>query len=333
MSYSRTRNESSLMYMIFCTFLIIDNLIAFTVSGVSGSSFIFHTMNFIRTIVSCAVPGFLFVKGYESGLSNKEKKPKTIFTEIKFLLYPYIITTIIYWIVLFILGEAELKPIALIKTAFSLHFYIVPVLIQFCILSPVINKIISGKNHYTVLLLSMAISIFSAVLLPAKLAKCLFTTYLLCYCAGFFLGKNHTRISEQAENKFIKFLTAYIAVLIAAEIVSAMYTFTSGNFIIILKQAVTCLYSAVASAFVLTLCIRKAKTELFKRTYFISLSKAMYKIFLWHMLPIVATTIALINSEIISEFGGFVIKMLTTAVLIFCIAYSTYRKGTKNGTE
>ena len=332
MSEKRSQNEMSLMYMFFCTFLILATLIQYTMPEIGGHSFVYNIVSTIQVIITCGVHGFVFVSGYKLGIARHNAK-KVEFPKLKKIILPFAGAVAVFWVFLVVLGEAETKPVALVKIATSYNFYIIWILAQFKAISLLYKKVKLHINMYTAITIALVVSLLSVTLLPSRVHKMLFTTYLVCYTIGYYAGKQRAIVCEFAKNNFVMIAFFYVASLIITESLTIIYAFTSNVPAVMIKQIVTGIYIPLAIIFILSLCVNLADSNLCSTSFFAVLKKSGYYIFLWHMLPITATSIILVDSEIVSDVGGFAIKLLATAAIVGMILYITYVKERKrNGT-
>ncbi len=327
------KTQIGLMYIFFCGFLIVSNLIASTMSEISGSSFLYKIASTIQILIACAVYGFVFTQGY---ICANRKKPYTFcsfVSKLKNLFLPFVASVVIYWVVMVILGDAELKPVALVKIAFGYHFYILFVIFQFGFLSLFADKIAKVSKSSFLIAIALIITLASVILLPAKVNKYTFTTYLLCYVLGYVSGRNADKIELKAKTNFNGFVFLFIISLIITESISIIYAFSNSTYAATLRQAVSCLYNPVACVFILSLCTRLCKKNICNTAFFKAMYNSTYHIYLWHMLPIISVSIILIDNEEMHKTGGFVIKLLTALIVTAIVLLLNYRKkDVKNGT-
>jgi len=333
MTNTRTKNEISLMYIFFCAFVVMTNLIMSTLPEISGHSFIYSVINTIRILIACGVHGFAFIGGYRLGMENSTVSVKNFFLKIKRIIFPFIIAVIVFWMFLTVLGEAEIKPDALLKIATGYHFYIVIIQIQFMLLSAFAGKLMNRVNMYVAITLALVVSLLSVTLLPARIHKLIFSSYLVCYVTGFYTGKKYNSVCNIIKSDFAKIVFFYVVSLIITESLSIIYAFSSNVPEVVIKQIATGIYNPVAVIFIMSVCIRTADKDFCISPLFKAYRRSGYYVFLWHMLPIAISGIVLIDSEEVSELGSFVIKTVATIFIIavvLCIAHIKERKS--NGT-
>lgn len=328
------KNEIKIMNIFFCLFLVAGNLIWFTRSEIRGISVVYQLVNALQLLVSCGVYGFAFVMGYGAGGYQKPIGTKEVFDTLKKLIVPYIAAVFAYWIVSFILQDAELKPVGLYKTAIGHHFCIVFLLIQFVLMALFTNKA-RRINPKKVLIVSGAVSLCSVLFIPQGISKYIFASYFFCYTLGFYFGENADAVRKYINQKFVKLSSLYFISFLVLVIITIIYEFNNRIPFVMLRQIITAIYNPVASVFVFALCTKISKRRFADTILCKSLSVSSYHIFIWHMLPIISVNHILhLNNE--SEgIGWFVIRTgitLIVMMLIVLINYMKIRRGKEDGT-
>lgn len=111
----------------------------------------YHVVTFLRQISTFAVPGFLFISGFFISFLAKGKDAKVtweqVLPRIKVLIFPFIIWTIIRFVLL------RRFPENLEEALDPYHF--VPLLIQFYLLSPFL--VVLAKKNWKLLLIGAAV--------------------------------------------------------------------------------------------------------------------------------------------------------------------------------
>ena len=333
MTGKSTKNEISLMYIFFCAFLILTNIILSTMPEINGHSFAYRVINTIQILIACGIHGFVFAEGYKAGLCTEIPSFKSLIKDIKRLILPFIGALAVYWLFLVVLGEAELKPIALYKIASGYHFYIVFIILQYLIISQLMIRFGNRLNLFAGISIALIISLLSVTCIPAKIHKVLFTTYLMCYITGFFCGKNTDAVHGFVKNNFVMIVFFYTISLIITESISIIYAFSSNVPVVIIKQIATGIYNPVAVIFIMALCIKLSEKEFCNRKSFRVLKKIDYHVFLWHLLPIEVSSLVLIDSEDVAKIGGVLIKTASTAIVLLIIYGIFYiNERNNNGT-
>lgn len=333
MNNKNAKNEISLMYIFFCAFLIVTNIISSTMPEISGRSFAYRVINTIQILIACGIHGFVFAEGYKAGIRTEALSFKKLFVKLKRVIVPFVSAIIVYWLFLVLLNEAEVKPIALVKIALNYHFYIVLVILQFILISQIMPRLGNKINVFVGIAVALIISLLSVTCIPTKIHKVLFTTYLICYMTGFFAGKNREEVTEFVKTDFVKILFVYVISLIITESISIIYAFSSNVPVVVMKQIATGMYTPVAVIFVMALCMKLSQKDFCEQKSFLVLRKTEYHIFLWHLLPIEVCSLALVESEIILKVGGVLIKTVST-ILVMLLVYWIFhvKERNNNGT-
>lgn len=333
--------EIDLASVIFCIFVVVIHLLSQTVLELGGKTLSWRITYGFQRILFCAIYGFMFLSGLKSFLNRDEAfSIKDYYAgRFKKIILPYAAAILTYWVVLFVLGLAELKPHMLARYFFlgslAAHFYFVIAIAQFYLLYPLTKKILSSYSVRIILLVSAVLNIISVVLLcKNEFFNRLFVRYLFCYMLGAVIATHYESFTEMAKKHFIKILIIYIVALSAEE--TAAYAYVGNDISYRIQQVITVIYMPAAVVFWFALCVRVAPgARIAKTAIFKAVSRNTYHIYLWHMLAILVVNSFLTDSEGFTVMGELAIRtgitLASMAVLI--IMRSFKKKGLYHGTE
>lgn len=338
---SKYKNEIELASVIFCAFVVVIHLLSQTVLELGGKTVSWRITYGFQRILFCAIYGFMFLSGLKSFLnSEKEFSPKRYYIgRFRRIILPYAVAILTYWVVLFVLGFAELKPDMLAQYFFlgtlAAHFYFVIAIAQFYLLYPVTKRVLGLFKPRTILAVSAVINLVSVLLLcKNSFFNRLFVRYLFCYMLGAVIAIRYHSFKDMAKTHFGKIALVYIIALAAEEI--AAYAYVGNDISFRLQQVITSIYMPAAVVFWFSLCVRLAPAARIVHTaVFKAISRNTYHIYLWHMLAILVVNSFLTDSEgftVIGELGIRTAVTLVSMAILVCIR--NYRqKGLYHGTE
>jgi surface polysaccharide O-acyltransferase-like enzyme len=292
--------------VIACFSVIIVHVSAIgIVSSESGSLYNKGIILFNR-FFKYTTPVFLFLSGITSfyGYRNREYKYIDFLNRrLKTVVFPFLIWSSIYYLILVYTGTYEFDFIFYIKNLIlgnmSYHLYFIPILLQMYFLSGIINYFLKKMDAKKVVLISVIINIlFMKLYFPYS--DRFFGKYILFYILGVYLTKEY--------DTFVIFIKN---IKIPVTIIFFTSTFFYAVFYYIkrydLMDYAWLFFSVSGIFFLFNISRYLEKKDKFKNKQIRKLSKSTYYIYLIH--PLVLSFISRVLS--VYEYN------LTTILLIY----------------
>jgi len=328
-----SKNETGLMRIFFCIFIIISTVITFTINEISGIPFYF--VKSFEILISCGAYGFAFLIGYRLAIHDLPDTFKGYFKVFKKRVIPFLYAIVVYWLIKLLVGDAELKPIALFRLTYSYHFYILLVALQLLVLTMLFGKQINKFNPCIFVGVCALVHITLDFLLSAKIYKYIFIGYILCFSVGFCTGKNYDAFKNFVLKKFKKAVFAYACFFALTIIVFILLGFKKDPVMRSMNTIMLSVNTCLACVFTAALSIRMCKNPTFYGKTAKLLADSSYLVYLWHTLPVIAVHNILLTSEDISKLEGVLYKLvsaLSVAITVIIVVYINKKRREKDGT-
>ena len=317
---SSRKAEITLLNAVFCIAIIFVHLLSEPVSEISrgvlgGAVFA------VQRILICALYGFIFLSAEKLALGAYKRKSVREFFRgrvIKIIL-PYIAAVLVYYAAYL---KIQAQPPRLGELAVFMltgnvaaHLYFVPVIVQFYILTPLIDKIADKLGAGYVIISALILNLIGAVFLSGlDFYSSLFIKYLFCCILGYYAGRNYDKFIDFIKRHKGALCAAYLLAL-CAEIWSA-HAALSGGIPLPIQQTITTLYMPIAVTFWYMIFMRFAD-----RCGAITnaVSGSSYHIYLWHILFITFSDFLLDKIGIGGIGARFLIRCAITLLLCACI--------------
>lgn len=151
---------------------------------------------FIRQIVNCCVAVFIFLSGYFTNIEKiKNNKKEYITKKIKMLIIPYIIWSIIYFIIKLANNTISINAKTIVLNLFfgyaSAQLYYILVLIQLILIAPIIINI-KMKHQYSNIFIFLITPIYIICMetfyLTMQKQIPLYATFFMAWIIFYYLG-------------------------------------------------------------------------------------------------------------------------------------------------
>ncbi len=325
------------MNAALCVMVIFIHLFSEGIVGLPRGSGRWWLVYIPWTVISMAVYGFLFLSGLKSFL-RKEPEPLGVYYKKRFfaVIVPYLVAVTVYYIIYhFAFGY----PFTLAKAAefyllgtISAHTYFIVALFQFILLMPLWRRLVAACNP-TVLFafacfatlafrpvdqalasvlpgIGGGMSVYTAIL---NYTDRIFLSYLAVWMLGCIAGSRYDRfvsyLTERRRAVFVLFF-AVTAVLLGLLWFSERYGVSIGYFGVI---QLAYYVSAILALSALTL--RLGETKLPENRVVRWIDRNSYRIYLYHMLVLVAAQGLCNRFSVQSIAVRFVIELVLVAAV------------------
>lgn len=322
--------EISLLNVIFCLLVIFIHVCSEPVTKlISGS--IAHTVIFSAWKASAfVVQGFIMLAGAKLYLSGKKEKFLSYITARFTKIYvPYSIAVAVYYMFFFYRHyyPFSLKDLGMyiLRGDLSAQFYFVVVIMQFYLLKKLWDVMVSRVPAILGILSALAISILGIFYLGKAFGMYndrVFTTYLIYWVLGCYIGKNYDTFKNILIKSKAWILAGYVLVALAE--VWLGYTHILPVYLSEILHMLYCML-AIFSCYIITLRFGERIMHLNVAK---SINSASFHIYLWHVL-ILSSTDMILSGLGITDIGiRFVIRTLTTYVvtIFLCAKYVKSKK-------
>lgn len=246
-------------------------------------------------MLSCAVPGFIFLSGLKLSLKPVKDWGKFYWRRFTSVIVAYLIWMPVYYAFSWKLGYYESIGIkhfftVLFDGTSTAHFYFIVVIVQFYLLHP-LWQALTTLPAIPVIAIAAVITGYSQVWLPIIFDNNgivplltndrLFTNYLLYYIIGCYIGRNYDKFTEILH----RFRLAAYAPFIWLAVVDLFFSYRVMAYheINLWLYYVNMAYCVFAILSALALCTAIAKKHS-PSGFIICLDKASYYIYLTHLL-------------------------------------------------
>lgn len=162
----RLKSEISVLNVLFCLMVIFIHITSYTIAALDAASPTVKVLHAFWRLCSCAVYGFIFLSGVK--LFLKEDKDfslkKFYVSRLKKIVLPYVVAVIFYYLFEISRGyyEFSFKELGffLLSGKIECHLYFVVIIIQFYLLMPLWQKLVSLKNKPLLLTGAFLLNIF-----------------------------------------------------------------------------------------------------------------------------------------------------------------------------
>lgn len=319
----KRKDEISLLNVLFCLAVIFIHIISHAVSSFNPNTVSYNLAMFPWRVVSFVVQGFIMLSGIKLFLTKKDEIPlkKYLILRINSIIVPYTICFMVYYLFYVIVHNYPFNIAFILKQFFTgnlvCHLYFIPIMVQFDLLLPLWKKVINKYSPLIVIPFCLLISQIFEIYFPTMINIAfpdfsfayndrLFTTYLVFYVAGCYIGKNY--------NEFLKLIAEnFKAICLCfsfAFMMFAIYTYLAFNGIayVPFMNHVHYLYVVFVLIFLYACAIKVAPYIMKKFKFIKNIDNASYYIYLWHMLVLFLSNFIIEKFGISSQFCSFIIR-------------------------
>ncbi len=325
--------ELSFLNTLFCLLVILIHVLSSPVTAFEKESLQYLLALIPWRLSAFVVQGFIFLAGVKMalGFNKNVSYKKYLSARFSAVLIPYIIWVFIFYIYFISRNYFgfSIKDFAgyVLRGDLVSHFYFVIIIVQFYLLRP-LWKLMTEKIKFPVaLFMTITVMILSKVFLPALFGGYtdrIFTTYLIFWVCGCYMGANYESYTEKilGRRKIITLLFFAAAALEA----TLSYVHFTGNRIFCIEE-MHLVYCILAVMFVVALSFSLGE-KIMKSRLLKEIDKASYYIYLVHPLFIFMVDEKMQELGIISISNAFLVRaaVVYTASILSCIAYEKIKR-------
>lgn len=292
----KRKSEISYMNIFFCMGVILIHVLSDAVTELPRDSVPYMYIYNIWRMLTCAVPGFIFLSGLKLSLKPITDYKKFYLRRVTSVLIPYLVWVPVYY---YFSWKWHYYPEIGVRDFFvrladgtsTAHFYFIIVILQFYIMMPLWQLITRKLPALPVLAVCAVITGWSQAWLPVIVENHgltlpltndrLFINYLLAWSCGCYCGAYYERVS--AAVKKLRYLIYVIFIALAvADLTFVHYVNTTGEIYLQLYY-VNSAYAIAAIFAVMAVMIRLSEGH--SMGGFAALvDKSSYYIYLVHLL-------------------------------------------------
>jgi len=331
MKNAEKKHEITALNLILCILVVFIHCASHPVSNYIKPS-LAYTITFIPWRLSAfVVQGFIFLSAVKlfSKPTDSFNYVSFILNRIKTILIPYIFAVLIYYVYFMRNGyfPFSIKDILFYIISGSLvsPFYFIIAIMQFYLLMPLWIKMTEKIKPAAAIILSLFIMLIAKHYIPQLLSGYekiatyndrIFTTYLIYWTAGCYVGKNYTSVCQYAKKLLIPIMMFFIAAA-SADILFSYRTFVYGQYFPFLEN-LHMIYCILAIMFLFSL-FTHVKNIPFADT----LNSVSFNVYLYHCLVIFIFNDFMARLGITSITVQFILRILLAYGITFtlCIIY------------
>ncbi len=321
----RRRQELSVLNVLFCLMVIMIHILSYPVTTFIPGTMKYTVFMLPWRLGSFVVQGFIFLAGVKLFLTGKDEMKYVPYLKMRSraILAPYIFCCIIYCIaytgVYHFYVTLEYFLTGLVCGSLAVHFYFVPLLVQFDLLFPLWKKLIKRVTPIIVIPVAFVASAyfetnminivqsFTDAELPLFNDRIL-TTYLSFWIAGCYVGRYY--------DKFCRFLRRFFPLVCV--VFAAMFAFCGYASYIAFNQirplpeinTIHYVYSFCAILFLMALALRLPENITGKIPLFRFVDSQSYNIYLWHLLVLVISDLLVRDLGLAMQSLAFIFRVL-----------------------
>lgn len=319
------RQELSVMNVLFCLAVIMIHILAYPVSSFPVGSIKYTFFMIPWRMMSFVVQGFIFLSGVKLFLTNKDKLSYKDYlkSRCKAILGPYIFCTVVYctFYILFY-GYIITLDYYLSRLVFgnlAVHFYFIPLLLQFDILLPFWKKLVYKCSAIFVIPLFIMISayfeknmvavvgIFTNDTIPIFNDR-VFTTYMSFWVIGCFVGRYYDEFCDLLKKNFCFICVVFGAMFVTCAVSSGV----AYNELDMIPDMNTIhyFYSLTAIIFLFALSLKLPEGITAKIPLFDFIDRQSYDIYLWHLLVLMVADYCVRHLGLAMQSLAFIFRVL-----------------------
>lgn len=321
----RRKQELSVLNVLFCLLVIMIHILSYPVSKFIPGTVKYTFFMLPWRLCSFVVQGFIFLSGVKLFLTKKDEMDYIPYLKMraKAILGPYFFCCIIYCIAYTILYNfyitLEYFVTGVVFGSLAVHFYFVPLLVQFDVLFPLWKKLIRRVTPIVVIPLALVASAyfetnmigivqsFTDAELPLFNDRIL-TTYLSFWIVGCYIGKYYDRFCNFLRKAF-PIVCVIFAVMLA---VCGYASYIAFNQIRPLPSINTIhyVYSFCAILFLMALALKLPEDLFGKMRLFAFIDSQSYNIYLWHLLVLVISDFLVRDLGLAMQSLAFIFRVI-----------------------
>lgn len=342
MNNENRRQELSALNVMFCLFVVMIHILSYPMEKFGPGSPVGNVLKYDLVMIpwrlmSFVVQGFVLLSGLKLFLGGRDqiKYTKYIKKRIFSIVIPYIMCFAVYYLYYMRTYSYPLDPRFIFDNlrqgSLAVHFYFIPLILQFDVLLPLWRKIINNFSPIFVIPAALfASSVFETGMISLLqvffkepvivMNDRLFTTYMSFWLIGCYIGRYYTQFSALAKNNYK--LIAFTFIMSTVSL--ATYSHYAFNWLapVPAMNQIQYFYGIAAIIFLLATMQKLPDDIFYKIPLLPTIDKLSYGIYLWHILILLIT-----DRNIIEKFGiesqgiAFVIRVAVVYVGTILLTY------------
>lgn len=322
---NKRKYELSILNVIFCLLVIFIHTVSHLISTVDINTDIYNIAFLPWRLSSFVVQGFVMLSGIKLFLRKNDDFNYLQFlkSRLKHIIIPYIMWFIIYYVFFMatLSYPLDLKNIALNFFAGSLvyHLYFVVIIVQFYLLMPLWRFVVYRFSWKLIIPCSILITLLLEhvnFLFPAVnyiYYDRTFTTYLMYWIIGCYIGKEYDSFKEFTKQNFKVITTVFCFSLLANASLSLLgfkglqYTPKLG--------VVHAIYSVCVVIFLFSLAVKLLSKNNMNCSIISKIDSSSYQIYLSHCLVIYIIDALLSLIGITNVYILFILRFIFTYLI------------------
>ena len=332
-----------MLNVLFCLLVIFIHVISYPVSAFAPGTVKYTAAMLPWRLASFVVQGFVFLSGLKLFLNGKDKKSYFSYLKgrMRGIVLPYAVCYAAYYVYYMIRYDYPADALFFVRHFFvgSLvcHMYFIPMIFQFDLLFPLWKRLIEKVSGVVlvpfVVVLTMVLEGYLPIMLTSVFPSVnfayndrMFTTYLSYWLIGCYVGKHYEAFGEILKKNFkaLSVIYAFVTLLCAAFSYLAFNQLAYVPYMNIWHS----LYCLTTIVFLLGLAQKKSDLLWGRFPFFVSVDRASFYIYLWHMLVLLLTNDVLDYCGIAAQMPGFLIRCITVYGITIpaCVLYQKLKK-------
>ena len=337
---TKTKRKQEIMFLnvVLCILVVFIHISSHAVSNFVRPSAA-YTLIFVPWRLSAfVVQGFIFLSAVKYFLKSENEFNYFSFMmkRLKAVYMPYVAVVALYYIYFMHHGYFgfSIKEFVFYVLSGSLvsPFYFIVAIMQFYLLMPLWIKMVDNMSFPVAIVISFVIMLVTKHYFPLALSGFekisgytdrIFTTYLIYWTAGCYLGRNYDKVCEYIKKNILA-LAVFFAVAGTADLYFSYNGFVYGQYFSFTENLhmIYCI-SAIAFLFCLGRWLRNIKIPFLKQ-----LDSVSYNVYLIHCLIIFIVNDQIAKYCISSVTKQFFIRFVVVYAVAFgiCILYKNIKK-------
>lgn len=326
----RLKSEISVLNVLFCLMVIFIHITSYTIAALDAASPTVKVLHAFWRLCSCAVYGFIFLSGVK--LFLKEYKDfslkKFYVSRLKKIVLPYVVAVIFYYLFEISRGyyEFSFKELGffLLSGKIECHLYFVVIIIQFYLLMPLWQKLVSLKNKPLLLTGAFLLNVFFVYQIPKLFGGFgyndrVFTSYIFFWLLGCVCGKCYNRFLAVLKKSAAAFILFFIICFAADAYLSYICKF---GIYYKITETVHLLYCFGAILFFYCLAYSGKVREIAQNKIFKRINDASYEIYLVHIFVLYKANDFILCLKI-GELKAWILRaaVVYSVSILLCVAY------------
>lgn len=329
----KKKPELSFMNAFFCILVVLIHILSSPVTQLDKQSIQYAIVFLIWRLSAFVVQGFIFLSGVKMalGFTKPIKYIKYVKSRFFGVVIPYIIWVFAFYIYFVLRNYFDFSLIDLagymIRGDLVSHFYFVIIIVQFYLLRPVWKLMTEKIKFLVALLVTISIMILSKLFLPALFGGYtdrIFTTYLIFWICGCYMGTNYEYIKKKIVNHKEIIAVVFLGAAISEGVLGYMH-FIGEKIAYI--EVIHLFYCICAVMFCTAFSFRLGKWIMHNR-FLKEIDGASFYIYLVHPLFIFMIDEKMQELGITSISNAFLVRaaVVYTASILSCIAYEKIKR-------